>query len=95
MADSGPSGDEWREVALLPNRLEADVVRSLLESEGITVLLTGPLEESAYVIRMGPLAEVRVLVPASQFALAHALLEAKADDQAWSQGDGSSGLGSP
>lgn len=92
MVGSGVNEDNWVEVSRVENHLEAEVVRSLLASEGIPVLLVGALDESAYVIRVGPLAEVRVLVPASRAALAHALLEARADDEAYSDAGATEGL---
>jgi hypothetical protein len=67
--------------------MEAELLRAFLEGEGIAVLLSGPTLASPYTVNVGPFAEVDVKVPASQYELAHALLEARADDMAWTSDD--------
>jgi len=54
---------------------EAVVVKSLLESEGIPVLVRSRLAHSVHPFTVGSQGEVRVLVPRSEAARASALVE--------------------
>lgn len=86
-ATTAAAGDEWRDIATVGDHMEAELIRAFLEGEGIPCMLVGATLASPYTVNVGPLAEVLVKVPASKFDLAHALLEARADDQAWSGED--------
>jgi hypothetical protein len=56
------------------DRAEAVVVRSLLESEGIPVLLRSRLAHSVHPFTVGAQGEVRVLVPEAEAARSRRLL---------------------
>jgi hypothetical protein len=60
-----PGGDElprWVVIAVV-SWIEAEVMRSKLESEGIPCLLQREAAGAVFGITIGPLGEVRVLVP--------------------------------
>ena len=64
-AETTPGGDEpprWVVIAIV-SWVEAEVMRSKLESEGIPCLLQREAAGSVFGITIGPLGEVRVLVP--------------------------------
>ena len=53
-------------VGVVPGPLRAEIARSFLEQSGIDVYLQGVAVAAAYGLAGGPLAEVRVFVPAAQ-----------------------------
>ena len=53
-------------IAVVEGPLRAEIARSFLEQEGITVYLQGVAVASAYGLAGGPLAEVQIFVPAAQ-----------------------------
>ncbi|MCJ7708690.1 MAG: DUF2007 domain-containing protein [Anaerolineales bacterium] len=55
--------------------LEAEILRGLLISAGITVWLSHESAGTVYGMGVGPLAQVDLIVPASQEALARQILE--------------------
>src|SRR5512141_2269420 len=64
-ATTTPGGDErlrWVVIAIV-SWAEAEVMRSKLESEGIPCLLQREAAGTAFGITIGPMGEVRVLVP--------------------------------
>ena len=64
-AETTPGEDEaprWVVIAIV-SAIEAEVMRSKLESEGIPCLLQREAAGSVFGITIGPLGEVRVLVP--------------------------------
>lgn len=64
-AATSPGKDEpvrWVVIAIV-SAIEAEVMRSKLESEGIPCVLQREAAGSVYGITIGPLGEVRVLVP--------------------------------
>lgn len=64
-AETTPGKDEsprWVVIAIV-SAIEAEVMRSKLESEGIPCLLQREAAGSVFGITIGPLGEVRVLVP--------------------------------
>ena len=66
-AETSPGGDEpprWVTVAIV-NWAEAEVMRSKLESNAVPCLLQRESAGAAMGITIGPLGEVKVLVPAS------------------------------
>ncbi|MDW8316646.1 MAG: DUF2007 domain-containing protein [Anaerolineae bacterium] len=70
----GGRSSELVEVYRAANELEAQVVKGLLETNDIPVLLQGESLRTALAVTVGPLAEVRVLVPAPLAEQAQALL---------------------
>ena len=87
MATTGGSiqSGEPVEVYVAANDLEAQVIKSYLESNDIPVMLQGDAVSKIYGLAVGGLAEVRVYVPAPLAPKATELLEAAeeaADDDA-------------
>jgi hypothetical protein len=75
-AETTPGKDEplrWVVIAIVSG-IEAEVMRSKLESEGIPCVLQREAAGSVYGITIGPLGEVRVLVPESLADRAYDLL---------------------
>jgi len=70
----------WIPVYVAANRLEAEVVRGRLESEGIPAMLRGEALGSVYGFTHGPLAQVEVLVPETLLDRAERALDAPAED---------------
>ncbi len=67
------------EVCIAANDLEAQVIKSFLESNGIPVMLQGDSVSKVYGFTVGGMAEVRVFVPEALASKAVELLEA--DDE--------------
>jgi hypothetical protein len=68
-ATTGGGGGEGVEpicIGVVGGPLHAEIARGYLEQAGITVYLQGDAIASVYGMVAGPLAEVRVVVPASQ-----------------------------
>lgn len=65
-------------IGVVEGPLRAEIARSFLEGEGITVFLQGESVSGVYGVVSGPLAQVRVFVPAAQAEQA-ALLFAELD----------------
>jgi len=59
-------------------QMEAEILKSLLESEGIAVLLSHEGAGAVFGLTVGPLGDVDLLVKASQAAAAGGLLSAYA-----------------
>ena len=82
-AETTPGKDEpprWVVIAIV-SAIEAEVMRSKLESEGIPCLLQREAAGSVFGITIGPLGEVRVLVPEPLADRAYDLLnEGEVDD---------------
>lgn len=78
MATTGGSiqSGEPVEVYVAANEMEAQVIRSFLESNDIPVMLQGDAASKVYGLAVGGLAEVRVYVPAPLAPKATELLEA-------------------
>jgi hypothetical protein len=77
-------------VGVVAGPLRAELARSYLEQAGISVYLQGAAVAGAYGLAGGPLAEVRVFVPASQAeeaARIFAELDFSAGDAADEDGD--------
>ena len=67
---------EYVEVFSANGQLEADMVRLMLEASDIKVLLRGESVGAVYGLTVGPLGEVKVLVPIDQQEKAQGLIEA-------------------
>lgn len=71
---------EWKTLLASKNRMEAEIVKSYLESRDIKVLIQGEAAGPLYGLNAGPLAEVEILVPVEQFDLALSSLEEFEED---------------
>lgn len=71
--DPGRDG-EWVMVWTAVNALAAELLRSRLESAGVPVELIGSGLGPVYALNAGPLAEVKVYVPAEFACLARKIL---------------------
>ena len=65
----------WIAIGESAGRLEAEILRGMLESLGIQVRLSQESAGSTYGIGVGPLGRVELLVPRGQEAAARAALE--------------------
>lgn len=70
---------QWITVALANGKLQAEIIKSLLEDQGIPVLLAGEAAGYVYGLTRGPLAEVKVLVPAEKSLEAKRILQSHAE----------------
>lgn len=68
--------DEIQKVFTAYGQLEADMVRLMLEAAGITVIQRRESAGTVYGLTVGPLGEVHLYVPSSQFEEACELIEA-------------------
>jgi hypothetical protein len=57
--------EEWVEVYFARNNLEAEVIKSLLDSFGIPCVFKANAAPSVHIFTMDGMAEVRVMVPAA------------------------------
>jgi hypothetical protein len=74
--DSNPS-NELISVAVLPGVIPADIFKSILESYGIPVFLRSDTVTNASIraVNVGPMGEVRLMVPAPRSEEARAILK--------------------
>ena len=82
----GKQYDEPVQVYSAVNDLDAQVIKSYLESNDIPVLLQGEAAGRVFGMMVGAMAEVRVFVPAPLAAKARELLEEVSDEA--EQGEG-------
>jgi hypothetical protein len=68
--------DEWIMVERVEGQLQAELLKGLLEAQGIRVWLNQEGAARAYAVTVGTLGMVEVLVPTSQVAQAKQVLEA-------------------
>jgi len=68
--------DEIQKVFTAYGQLEADMVRLMLEAAGITVIQRRESAGTVYGLTVGPLGEVHLYVPTSQFEDAQQLIQA-------------------
>lgn len=66
--------EKWTVVAEISGELQAELIHSLLASQGIRVFLNQEGAGRAYGLSVGPLGLVQILVPASQNQLAREIL---------------------
>jgi len=57
-------------------QLEAEIIRSLLQAQGLTVRLSQESAGAVYAFTVGPLGEVDVMVPETEVVKARDVLEA-------------------
>ncbi len=67
--------ERWELVYKANGQLEAEMLRGLLEAQGISVFLTQEGAGHAFGLTVGPLGLVQVLVPASQVEQARQVLQ--------------------
>ena len=67
---------DYQVVFIANGRLEADMVRLMLEASGIKVLMRGESAGTVYGLTAGPLGEVNLLVPEGQLEEAQNLIDA-------------------
>lgn len=67
--------DKWELITTASGELQADLIRNLLEVEGIKVFLNQEGAGKAYGLTMGPMGEVQVLVPENQSELARQIVD--------------------
>lgn len=79
--------DDIQKVFTAYGQLEADMVRLMLESFGITVIQRRESAGAVYGLTVGPLGEVHLFVPSSQFEEANKLIEAMQSGELEDQND--------
>jgi hypothetical protein len=67
--------DHWEPVYEAYGQLEAEMVRGLLEAQGIMVFLSQEGAGHAFALTVGPMGLVQVLVPESQIDLALEIIQ--------------------
>lgn len=87
----GKQYDEPVQVYLAGNDLDAQVIKTFLESNDIPVLLQGEAAGRVFGMMVGAMAEVRVYVPAPLADKARELLEEVSDDAEEVDGEAGSG----
>ncbi len=70
-------GSEFKEVAKVWGSVEAEVIKSFLESQGISCLLKGLVVQSVHPFSMDGLGEIKILVHEKDYALAQELLKSR------------------
>jgi hypothetical protein len=67
--------DRWEVLDQVSGSVRADILKSLLEAQGLNVVLSQEgIGESIYPVSIGPLSEIQILVPVSQLAEAQKVL---------------------
>jgi hypothetical protein len=67
---------DFKVVTAVSGKLEADIVKGMLEAQGIETMLSYEAAATAYGLGVGRLARVEILVRDEQFAEAETVLEA-------------------
>jgi hypothetical protein len=68
--------EEWVLVDRVPGQLQAEILRGLLEAQGITVWLNQEGAAHAYAVSVGTMGLVEILVPTSMVEKARQILDA-------------------
>lgn len=68
--------ERWEVVEMVQGQLQAEILRGLLEAQGLQVWLNQEGAGVAYGITVGPLGTVEILVPSSQLPQARQILDA-------------------
>ena len=69
------SNQEWTTITTIQGELQAELIRGLLEAQGIPTQLSQEGLGRVYGLGVGPLAEVDILVPADLKAAATEVLD--------------------
>jgi hypothetical protein len=64
----------WKSVISVQGELQAELLRGLLEAQGIQVRLSQEGVARVYGLTVGPLAEVDLLVPENQISIARGII---------------------
>ena len=67
--------EEWVLVDKIQGQLQAEIIKGLLEAQGIQVWLNAQGAARAYAVTVGSLGAVELLVPSSQAAQAREVLD--------------------
>ena len=67
--------EEWVLVDRAPGQLQAEIIRGLLEAQGITVWLNQEGAAHAYAVSVGLIGSVEILVPTSMVEKARQILK--------------------
>lgn len=68
------SGKEWIKVAVMNDPVEAEILRGLLEAQGIKVLMSKEAVGQVWGLTVGSASEVEFFVPKDQAKLAKEIL---------------------
>ncbi|MFZ2096075.1 MAG: DUF2007 domain-containing protein [Anaerolineales bacterium] len=68
--------EEWILVDKVQGQLQGELLKGLLEAQGITVWLNQEGAAHAYAVAVGTLGTVEILVPTSEVEQAHQILDA-------------------
>ena len=66
---------EMKEIVKVQGAAEAEVVRSFLESNGISVLFRGLVVQSVHAFTADGLGQIKIMVPSKDFETAQKLLD--------------------
>ncbi|MCJ7679270.1 MAG: DUF2007 domain-containing protein [Candidatus Aminicenantes bacterium] len=66
---------EFKEVTKVQGSIEAEVIRSFLESNGIAVMFRGLVVQSVHAFTADGLGRIRIMVPTGDFEIARKLLD--------------------
>jgi hypothetical protein len=69
------SEQTWKSIYTVQGEFHAEVIRGLLEAQGISVHLSQEGAAKAYGLGVGPLAEVEIFVPKGQVEVANKVIE--------------------
>ena len=69
------SEDKWELVTEVSGELQANLLRNLLEAQGIKVFLNQEGAGKAYGLTVGPMGQVQVLVPEKEFQKARQIVD--------------------
>lgn len=72
----------WKKLCTAKNGIQAEIIKSYLEANGVKVYLLDEAVGSLYGLSAGPLAEVDLLVAEAQFEAARKYLEDYQEDEA-------------
>jgi hypothetical protein len=67
--------EEWVLIDKIQGQLQAEILKGLLEAQGIQVWLNSQGAARAYAVTVGTLGAVELLVPSSQAVLAREILD--------------------
>lgn len=73
---------QWKSLCTVNNKMEAEILKSSLESRGFRVILKGEAVGEIYGLTSGPLAQVEILVASEQYEEAEKFLEEYPEDDA-------------
>jgi len=66
--------DEWKEILVTYDRIEAEIIKDLLESGGIRVVVRSS-KVTPYPVNVGKMGEIKILVKSSEAEAALAVID--------------------